>query len=111
MFEVGFWELVLIGVVGLIVIGPERLPGFVRVAGFWLGKARRTIASVKEEFKEELYAEDLRRSLSKNSPVAEIQKLLDDSSKVLEEPLRVDQSRRRTSQAGMDSGNKPVDAD
>ncbi|MGH8547928.1 MAG: Sec-independent protein translocase protein TatB [Methylococcales bacterium] len=111
MFDVGFWELVLIGVVGLIVIGPERLPGFVRVTGFWIGKARRTIASVKDEFKEELYAEDLRRTLTKNSPATEIQKLIDDSSKAFDEPLGLDRGRRRAAQAPGDRGNKPGDPD
>jgi Sec-independent protein translocase protein TatA len=49
MFDVGFWELVVIAVVALIVIGPERLPKAARVAGMWLGRARRTLASVKSE--------------------------------------------------------------
>lgn len=111
MFEVGFWELVLVGVVALIVVGPERLPGFVRVAGFWLGKARRTIASVKEEFKAEIYAEDLRRALSRNSPAAELQKLIDESSKVLGESPGIDRGRRPGSQPVVDPANKPADPD
>ena len=44
--EIGFWELALIGVVAMIVVGPERLPGW-RAAGLWLGKARRMLADVK----------------------------------------------------------------
>lgn len=90
MFDIGFWELTLVGLVSLVVIGPERLPGFVRVTGFWLGKARRTVASVKQEIKEELYAEDLRRTLTKNSPTAEIQDLIDKTSVGFDKAMPVD---------------------
>ncbi|HQC72842.1 MAG TPA: Sec-independent protein translocase protein TatB, partial [Candidatus Competibacteraceae bacterium] len=49
MFEIGFWELVLVGVVALLVVGPEKLPGLARTAGLWLGRARRMIAEVKAD--------------------------------------------------------------
>ena len=47
MFDIGFSELVMIGLVSLIVIGPERLPKVARIVGFWLGKSRAMIANVK----------------------------------------------------------------
>jgi sec-independent protein translocase protein TatB len=96
MFDVGFWELVLVGVVGLVVIGPERLPGFVRVSGFWLGKARRSIASVKQEIKDELYAEDLRRTLSNNAQANEIKSLIDETSETFRKPVKVDRGLNPT---------------
>ncbi|MBN2887688.1 MAG: twin-arginine translocase subunit TatB [Chromatiaceae bacterium] len=61
MMEWGFWELVLIAVVALVVIGPERLPRIARVAGLWVGKARRTLSSVKHEIDRELKADELRQ--------------------------------------------------
>ena len=63
MFDVGFWELCMVGLVSLLVIGPERLPKAARVAGFWVGKARRTIAAVKDEINQELHAEEMRQIL------------------------------------------------
>lgn len=63
MFDVGFTELFLIGVIALIVIGPERLPGAARTTGAWLGKMKRTLNSVKSEVQRELDAEELRKSL------------------------------------------------
>ncbi len=63
MFDIGFWELCLIGLVSLIVIGPEKLPKVARIAGFWVGKGRHMVASVKEEIKEELKEEELRQLL------------------------------------------------
>ena len=59
MFDVGFWEVSLIGVLALIVIGPERLPGVARTAGTWLGKARRMMADIKTDIKSELDESDL----------------------------------------------------
>ena len=47
MFDIGFIELVLIGVVGLVVIGPERLPGVASKLGRWVGRTRQFIETVK----------------------------------------------------------------
>ena len=63
MFDIGFWELCLIGIVRLIVIGPEKLPKVARVAGFWVGKTRHMVAVVKEEIKEEFEQEELQQLL------------------------------------------------
>lgn len=61
MFDVSFSELCLIGIIALLVLGPERLPRAARVAGLWIGRAKRTIASVQADVKRELYLEDLQR--------------------------------------------------
>ena len=63
MFDIGFWELCLIGLVSLLVIGPEKLPKVARIAGFWVGKTRNMVAVVKEEIKEEFKEEELRQLL------------------------------------------------
>jgi twin arginine-targeting protein translocase TatB len=78
MFEIGFSELVLLLVVALLVLGPERLPRFVRTLGFWLGKARRLMQSIKAEVERELAAEELRQTLAKQTKLSEIQHLVDD---------------------------------
>lgn len=75
MFDIGFFELILIGVVALLVIGPERLPGLVRTGGMWLGRARRFVGTVKEDIEQELKADELKRILDehkKSSPLHEI---------------------------------------
>lgn len=90
MFDIGFWELTLVGLVGLIVIGPERLPAFVRVTGFWLGKARRTVASVKQEIKEELYAEDLKQTLADDSHISEVKNLIDETAADFNNTVTID---------------------
>ena len=63
MFDVGFSELVLIGVVALVVLGPERLPGAARTAGALLRRARSSWANVKAEVERELAAEELKRTI------------------------------------------------
>lgn len=80
MFDVGFWELCLVGLVSLLVIGPEKLPKAARLAGFWVGKTRNVVASVKAEIKEELQAEEMRQILKEQSGIEEFQNLVDEGS-------------------------------
>ncbi|WHL18806.1 Sec-independent protein translocase protein TatB [Stenotrophomonas acidaminiphila] len=63
MFDIGFSELLLIGVVALVVLGPERLPKAARFAGLWVRRARNQWDSVKQELERELQAEELQRNL------------------------------------------------
>ena len=63
MFDIGFSELVVIALVALVVLGPERLPKAARLAGLWVRRARAHWYSVKSEFEQELVADELRRSL------------------------------------------------
>ena len=64
MFDVGFSELLVIAVVALLVLGPERLPRAARMAGLWARRARAQWHSVRAELESEIAAEDLRRSLA-----------------------------------------------
>jgi sec-independent protein translocase protein TatB len=85
MFEVGFWELVMVGLVALLVIGPERLPKAARLAGFWIGKTRSMIAVVKAEIAEELHAEELRQTLKEQADIEEVKQLMDEASANLQD--------------------------
>lgn len=62
MFDIGFSELVVVGVVALIVIGPERLPKVARTAGHLLGRFQRYAASVKSDISREMQLEELRKA-------------------------------------------------
>jgi sec-independent protein translocase protein TatB len=77
MFDVGFWELILIGVVALLVIGPERLPKVARIAGLWVGRARRTLSSVKDEIDRELKAQELQEILKKQAQSNPLETILE----------------------------------
>jgi sec-independent protein translocase protein TatB len=63
MFDIGFSELLVIAVVALLVLGPERLPKAARFAGLWVRRARSQWNSVKSEFEREIADDDLRRTL------------------------------------------------
>ena len=63
MFDIGFWEILLILVLALVVIGPERLPSAARKAGFFVGKARRYIEGVRSEVESELDVSEFKRML------------------------------------------------
>jgi sec-independent protein translocase protein TatB len=63
MFDIGFWEITLILVLALVIIGPERLPGAARQAGFFVRKARRYIEGVRSEVESELDIGEFKRML------------------------------------------------
>ena len=65
MFDIGFWELVVIGVVALVVLGPERLPVAIRTASHWIKLIRSTANSVKTELEQELKLQELHNDLKK----------------------------------------------
>ena len=87
MFDVGFSELVMVGLIALLVIGPERLPKAARIAGFWIGKARSTVASVKAEIKQELHAEEMRQILlqQQQSIADELKQTVNDAHEAVED--------------------------
>ncbi|MBK7541496.1 MAG: twin-arginine translocase subunit TatB [Candidatus Competibacteraceae bacterium] len=89
MFEMGFWELVMVAVVALIVVGPEKLPGLARTAGFWLGKARRMVADVKAEVDRELQLDELKQSFRQQANLGGL-KDLSEQVKSLERDIQAE---------------------
>lgn len=66
MFDVGFTELMLVGVIGLVILGPERLPVAARTVGKWVGKIKHTVSGVQREIQEELRLEEIRKKAQAN---------------------------------------------
>ena len=75
MFDVGFSEVVIIAIIALVILGPERLPKVARTIGFWVGKARRMVADVKSDIDREM----------RESELADLRKLGDEISDVKNE--------------------------
>lgn len=73
MFNIGSTEVLLVCIVALIVIGPERLPMAVKTAGLWIGRFRRSFYKVKAEIERELNTDEIRRQLHNESVLAEIE--------------------------------------
>jgi sec-independent protein translocase protein TatB len=65
MFDIGFAELVIISVVALLVIGPERLPGAIRTGSLWLSKFKRGFNDIKREVQQELHNDGVMQELRK----------------------------------------------
>ena len=90
MFDMGFSEIMLIMVILLIVVGPERLPGLARSAGRWIGKARRMVASVKADMEEELRIDELKQTIKQEETLKEFQELSKDVKKLGSEVSSID---------------------
>ncbi|TVQ89133.1 MAG: twin-arginine translocase subunit TatB [Chromatiaceae bacterium] len=78
MFDIGALELLVIGLVALLVLGPERLPKVARTAGLWIGRARRSFMMVKAEIDREIKAEELREILRKQSLSNPLETIIED---------------------------------
>ncbi|TWE01586.1 sec-independent protein translocase protein TatB [Pseudomonas sp. AG1028] len=73
MFGISFSELLLVALVALLVLGPERLPGAARTAGLWIGRIKRSFNSIKEEVEREIGADEIRRQLH-NERILELER-------------------------------------
>lgn len=73
MFDIGFWEILLIGVVTLLVVGPRRLPAVAVFAGHWFGRIQRFVRNMRDEITEELETEHLKNLV--NEQKSEIDEL------------------------------------
>ncbi|MFZ5731845.1 MAG: Sec-independent protein translocase protein TatB [Pseudomonadota bacterium] len=102
MFDIGWSELVLIGVVALIVLGPKELPGVLRMVGQWVGKARRMAADFQGQFQEamrEAEMADVKKSFDDIKEAAHDftgGNLLTSAQQQVEEAIKLDTSRTET---------------
>lgn len=95
MFDIGFFEICLIGIIALLVIGPEKLPRVARTTGLWLGKARGMVKTVKYEIDEQIRVEELKQSMERakntldnsiSAPIKEVESSLDELQNQLKDP-------------------------
>ena len=85
MFDIGFWELLVIGVVALLVIGPEKLPDVARTVGRWVAKIQRFVAGVKADINSELESGELRKILGdQETQIRELKEMVDDAKRGFE---------------------------
>ena len=77
MFDVSFVELLVIAVVSLIVIGPDKLPGAIRTGGLWIGRIQRAIGETRREIEKQLGADEIRRELQNEQVMRNLEKMRD----------------------------------
>lgn len=108
MFDLGFSELLVVAVVALVVLGPQRLPKAARFAGLWVRKARAQWYSVKSEFEREMAAEDLKRSIG--DPARDLRGDVEDIRRELDETSAQAGSALREAEATTRDAPAPVPA-
>jgi len=85
MFNIGSFEVLLIFIIALLVLGPERLPGAIKTSGLWIGRFRRSFYKVKAEIERELNTDEIRRQLHNESVMEEIEDAKSKIEKVAKE--------------------------
>ncbi len=85
MFDVGFWEFALIGVITLIVVGPERMPAIARKTGQYVGKAKKLIAKIQEDVGGELEADKLKEHLNLEDEDSNVVEIFEETKQSLNE--------------------------
>ena len=87
MFGISFSELLLVGLVALLVLGPERLPGAARTAGLWIGRLKRSFNALKQEVERESGADEISRQLH-NEHILSLEKEARQILSPLQEPAK-----------------------
>ena len=78
MFDIGFWEIVVVAVVALLVVGPDEFPTLVRNIGGWLGKIRRFVSETKTELEQEFRkADELKQLMEREANMATLHEQVD----------------------------------
>lgn len=108
MFDIGFTELLLIGIVSLIVIGPERLPSAVRTATLWIGRAKRSFNQVKSEIEREVNADEIRRQLHNEAIMADLNKAKHKADKLVNDTKEGIESIQKEAKETLDREQKEL---
>ncbi|HSP00546.1 MAG TPA: Sec-independent protein translocase protein TatB, partial [Thioalkalivibrio sp.] len=77
MFDIGFWEIIVILVVALLVVGPDRLPSLAREVGLWVRKIRGFVTNVRSDIEQEFQADELRKMLNdQNKEISQLKDMM-----------------------------------
>ncbi|SFM47077.1 Sec-independent protein translocase protein TatB [Ectothiorhodospira mobilis] len=107
MFDFGFWELVVVGLVALLVVGPERLPRLAREVGRWVGKIKQFVTSVRSDIEQEIKADELRRMLEdQEKEIHRLKTMMEDTEQDLRREVHQAQDKAESAarEAGARSG-------
>lgn len=127
MFDIGFFEMLLIAMVGLLVIGPERLPETVRSIGLWVGRLKRSLRDTRSDIERQIGADDIRRELHNEEIMRSLENTRRDLERAAQEggsdpapdtieeagqniPEKADRTRGETSGEADEPPAKPTDS-
>ena len=103
MFEIGFAELFLLGVIALLVVGPDRLPALARTVGVWVGRAQRLVGQVRADIEREVRADELRKAAKEYSPtgmLGDMRKEVEDFASEVSKPVDLDAEKAEPAKSG-----------
>ena len=109
MFDIGFSELLLFGVIALIVLGPEKLPQAARTAGQWYAKLRRTVSTLQSEIESELDLAETRKQMQ--DELAKIRQTETDMKREIAEMRGSMQKFEQSQNQSIDASHQPVTPD
>jgi len=116
MFDLGFLELFIVGVIALLVLGPERLPAAARTAGQWIGSAKRIPRQFSQELDRQVKADEIRERLRQEQSEIGYEDIQQNVKEALDEAKKDEhllKTRVDSDESGerKDTGNTPTDAD
>jgi len=116
MFDLSFWEILVIGIIAVIVVGPERLPGMAYTAGKWITKVKRFVANARAEVESEFNTAELRKLMSaQEEEMQKLRKLVEDTRHDVEQSQHlltqsVDEAAQSVRAAATPSSETPTTA-
>jgi len=109
MFDIGFWELAIIAVVALLVIGPDKLPGVARKTGLYVGRFRRFVGQVKSDIDRELRQEELKKALERDAGLDELKQILNPERYSMEDEKPPEYQVKAVPEAGQEPEDQAGD--
>lgn len=111
MFDIGFWELAVLGVIALIVLGPERLPVVARTVGRWVSRAKGYMNAITSELEREVKADDIRKEVqrAREQIESETRNVHSETRKSVEPVMKpLDDSLPKPQPGSSSTGDKPA---
>tara|TARA_B110000261_G_scaffold27125_1_gene30113 strand:+ start:135 stop:485 length:351 start_codon:yes stop_codon:yes gene_type:complete len=101
MFDIGFSEIMVVAIISLIIMGPERLPETVRTITLWLGRLRQFISSARSELEDEVGVDEIRRQLRNEKIMRDLEKTKDDLAGLAKDATDINQIDIKDELAGL----------
>mgnify|MGYP000356535491 FL=1 len=104
MFDIGFWELAVIAVVALIILGPEKFPGMVRTVMSWIRKARELMSDAKTSLEQEVdKVNEIKQRIVEETKIADIHRAIDETRSTVAADFKDLGSSKIDAEAGTDA--------
>ena len=101
MFDIGFSEIMVVAIISLIIMGPERLPETVRTITLWLGRLRQFISSARSELEDEVGVDEIRRQLRNEKIMRDLEKTKDELAGLAKDVTDINQIDIKDELAGL----------